>query len=213
MNLIDKYIETYCADHTDEEPPALSRIARDTYAHVLSPRMLSGNFQGRFLSLLAHLCKPEYILEIGTYTGYSAICMAEALIPGGKLITIEANAELESRIKQNVILAQMQDKIEIKIGQASAIIPDLPFQFDLVFIDADKLSYDLYYDQVFDKVKPNGLIICDNVLWDGKVIEPKAQDKTTRYLREFNSKLKEDYRTQKVLLPVRDGLFISRKLE
>ena len=213
MEFIDPNIETYCLNHSSEEPEVLSKISRDTHANMLKPRMLSGHLQGRLLSMISHIAKPSNVLEIGTYTGYSAICMAEGLVEGGKLITIEADEELEERIKKNIALAKMSDKIELKIGNALDIIPTLNQSFDLVFIDADKLNYIKYYDLLIEKLNIGGLIISDNVLWDGKVIDHSKKDATTSHLRAFNDHLHKDNRTQKVLLPIRDGLFVSRKIK
>ncbi len=175
--------------------------------------MESGHFQGRFLSMISHMINPKYILEIGTYTGYAAICLAEGLTENGKLITIEADEELENRIMKNIQMVGFQDKIILKIGKALDLIPKLSQKFDLVFIDADKLNYKAYYDAVFDKVNIGGLIISDNVLWDDKVCDLNKKDTTTNYLREYNEYLRKDSRTQKVLLPIRDGLTISRKIK
>ena len=213
MEFIDPNIETYCLNHSSEEPEVLSKISRDTHANMLKPRMLSGHLQGRLLSMISNIAKPSNVLEIGTYTGYSAICMAEGLADGGKLITIEADEELEERIKKNIALAKMSDKIELKIGNALDIIPTLNQSFDLVFIDADKLNYIKYYDLLIEKLNIGGLIISDNVLWDGKVIDDSKKDATTSHLRAYNDHLHKDNRTQKVLLPIRDGLFVSRKIK
>jgi predicted O-methyltransferase YrrM len=175
--------------------------------------MLSGHLQGRLLSMISHILQPVNILEIGAYTGYSAICLAEGLIDGGKLITIEADEELESRIRRNIDLAGLSEQIDLKIGNALEVIPTLNTIFDLVFIDADKLNYIKYYDLVIDKLKIGGLIISDNVLWDGKVAELSKNDTTTKLLREFNAYVHNDTRTKNVLLPIRDGLFVSRKIK
>lgn len=175
--------------------------------------MLSGHFQGRLLSLISSLVNPTNILEVGTYTGYSAICMAEGLAENGKLVTIEANEEYEERILNNFRTAGVSKKIELIIGNALEEIPKLDQKFDLVFIDADKLNYIAYYDMIFEKVNIGGVILSDNVLWDGKVLNNTKKDKTTELLREFNIHLKNDARTQKVLLPIRDGLFVSRKIK
>ncbi|MFC3810541.1 O-methyltransferase [Lacihabitans lacunae] len=206
-------VDSYCADHSDGEPKALKEVSRDTFANVLKPRMLSGHFQGRLLSLISSLVNPTNILEIGTYTGYSAICMAEGLAENGKLVTIEANEEYEDRILNNFRTAGVSEKIELIIGNALEEIPKLDQKFDLVFIDADKLNYIAYYDMIFEKVNIGGVILSDNVLWDGKVLDNTKKDKTTELLREFNIHLKNDARTQKVLLPIRDGLFVSRKIK
>jgi caffeoyl-CoA O-methyltransferase len=206
-------INDYCENHTSNESEVLRQISRDTYAHLLKPRMLSGHLQGRFLSIISNILRPKYILEIGTYVGYSAICMAEGLAEGGKLITIEADEELETRIKQNLLLAGMQELVEVQIGKALEVIPTLSEQFDLAFIDADKMNYINYYDLIIDKLNIGGIIITDNVLWDGKVMDKTKNDATTKLLREFNAYVHNDTRTQNVLLPIRDGLFVSRKIK
>jgi predicted O-methyltransferase YrrM len=175
--------------------------------------MLSGHLQGRLLSMISQILQPANILEIRAYTGYSAICLAEGLIEGGKLITIEADEELESRIRHNIDLAGLSEQIDLQMGNALEVIPTLNTIFDLVFIDADKLNYIKYYDLVIDKLKIGGLIISDNVLWDGKVAETSKNDTTTKLLREFNAYVHNDSRTKNVLLPIRDGLFVSRKIK
>ncbi len=211
MLIINPDAEAYCASMSDAEPEVLQAINRDTHAHVLQPRMLSGHFQGRLLSLLSGMVQPKYVLEIGTYTAYSAICLAEGLSAGGKVISIDINEELHEKCRKNVKLAGMEDRIELLSGNAAEIIPGLPFTFDLVFIDADKLNYKKYYDLILDKTNQNGLILIDNVLWSGKVLDPSVKDKTTVYLKEFNEYLQSDSRIAKVLLPLRDGLFVARK--
>jgi caffeoyl-CoA O-methyltransferase len=213
MEYIDQKIEKYCTLHSTLESETLKMINRDTQANLLKPRMLSGHLQGRILSLISAILQPTNILEIGTYTGYSAICLAEGLTENGKLLTIEADEELETRILKNIELAEMSSKIELKIGKALEVIPTLTQNFDLVFIDADKLNYIKYYDLVIEKLNIGGLIISDNVLWDGKVVNDNKKDKTTQLLRQFNTHLFNDNRTQKVLLPIRDGLFVSRKIK
>jgi caffeoyl-CoA O-methyltransferase len=212
MSLTNTIAEKYCEDHSDEESQALLSINRDTFANVLHPRMLSGHLQGRLLSMISTLIQPVNILEIGTYTAYSAICLAEGLAPNGRLITIEANEEYKGRILKNIEKAGMSDKIELRIGNALDLIATLDMKFDLVFIDADKLNYLNYYTKIFSKVNIGGIILSDNVLWDGKVYNESLNDATTNHIREFNKYLKNDKRTQKVLLPVRDGLFVSRKI-
>jgi predicted O-methyltransferase YrrM len=213
MEIVNKEIERYCLEHSENEPDILKQINRDTHANFLKPRMLSGHLQGRFLSFISQLINPEFILEIGTYTGYSALCLAEGLKTGGKLFTIEANEELESIIRKNISLAKKNESIELILGQAHEEINKIPHNFDLVFIDADKHNYERYYDLILEKVKVGGVIITDNVLWDGKVADLTKNDATTLALRKFNKKLKEDNRTQQVLLPIRDGLFVSRKIK
>lgn len=211
MNITDSKIEQYCLSHTGQEPEVLAAINRDTHAHLLKPRMLSGHFQGRLLSLISRLVRPRNILEIGTFTGYSALCLAEGLQEGGRLYTLEADEELEARIRRNIESAGKSGCIELIIGQALDIIPTLNINFDLVFIDADKLNYLNYYKLVIDKLNIGGVILSDNVLWSGKVSDEAKNDATTQLLREFNDYLAQDDRTEKVLLPVRDGLFVSLK--
>ncbi len=209
MNITDSRIEQYCLSHTGPEPEVLAAINRDTHVHLLKPRMLSGHFQGRLLSLISRLVRPRNILEIGTFTGYSALCLAEGLQEGGRLYTLEADEELEARIRRNIESAGKSGCIELIIGQALDIIPTLNINFDLVFIDADKLNYLNYYKLVIDKLNIGGVILSDNVLWSGKVSDEAKNDATTQLLREFNDYLAQDDRTEKVLLPVRDGLFVS----
>ena len=213
MEITESQKESYCRAYCDGESDALKAINRSTQLNQLKPRMLSGHLQGRMLSLLSGILGPKKILEIGTFTGYSAVCLAEGLAENGKLVTIEANEELETTILQNIKLAGMSDKIELIIGNALEVIPELREKFDLVFIDADKLNYKNYYDLVIDKVNLGGLIISDKVLWDGKVMDDSKQDATTKAIREYNEYLKNDNRTQKVLFPIRDGLYVSRKIK
>ncbi len=211
MEFISEEIDKYCEAHTTEENELLRQLNRATHANVLSARMLSGHFQGRFLSMLSHMIQPENILEIGTYTGYSALCLAEGLKDNGQLITIDINEELEGFVRQYLDKSEIKHKIDYRIGDALKIIPTLDISFDLVFIDADKLNYAKYYDLVFDKVRVGGYIISDNVLWSGKVADESKKDKDTLNLRAFNQKLHEDNRVENILLPIRDGLSIVRK--
>ncbi len=210
MEFLPDDIARYVEDHTSPESDLLKRISRDTHAQVLMPRMLSGHVQGRFLAMISQFIKPKFILEIGTYTGYSAICLAEGLAPDGKLITLDVNEELESRVRGYFQQAYLETKVDYRIGDAAKIIPTLDVMFDLVFIDADKENYGLYYDLVFDKVKPGGAILADNVLWSGKVTQTKV-DKDTRALIEFNKKVNNDTRVEALLLPLRDGIMMLRK--
>jgi predicted O-methyltransferase YrrM len=189
----------------------LSKIDRETHLEVLQPRMLSGHFQGRVLSMLTQLLKPKRILEIGTYTGYSALCLAEGLVPEGKLITIDVNEELEARVRGYFEASAYATQIDYRIGNAAQIIPTLTETFDLIFIDADKQQYPLYYEQALDKLNQGGFILIDNVLWSGKVLDAKHQDKDSTLLRELNLKISQDERVEKVLLPIRDGLYLIRK--
>lgn len=210
MDFLNKAITGYAEAHTTAESDLLARINRDTNANVLMPRMISGHFQGRVLSMFSHMVKPGFILEIGTYTGYSAICLAEGLKRGGKLYTIDINEELEDMVRGYFSKAGLADVIDYKIGNAVEIIPQMEVTFDLVFIDADKINYSKYFDLVLDKISPGGFIIADNVLWSGKVVESKT-DKDTRALIAFNAKTHNDDRVENVLLPVRDGLMVLRK--
>jgi caffeoyl-CoA O-methyltransferase len=212
MLIINSEAEAYCESISDTESILLKEIRRDTHANVLHPRMLSGHFQGRFLAMLSGLIQPRRILEIGTYTAYSTICLAEGLSEDGHIFSIDVNEELEERIKQNINKSGLAHKMTFLGGNAAAIIPTLDEEFDLVFIDADKRNYDKYFDLVIDKVKTNGLIVSDNVLWDGKVFDESHRDLTTLALRKYNLKIKEDKRIQKVLLPIRDGLLMARKI-
>jgi caffeoyl-CoA O-methyltransferase len=213
MEFIDPLLDEYVCAHTENEPAILKELNRKTHLSVLQPRMLSGHFQGRVLSMLSHMIKPENVLEIGTYTGYSALCFAEGIREGGKVITIDVNEELEDLVREYIDKAGMNDKIDYRIGDAMEIIPTLSEQFDVVFIDADKKNYCNYYDLVFDKVKTGGYIIADNVLWSGKVLEDnETLDRETKILMDYNNKVHNDVRVQEVLLPIRDGLMIARKL-
>lgn len=213
MHFISKDIESYVDNHSEDEPELLKELSRETHLQVLRPRMLSGHFQGRFLSLLSKIIAPKTILEIGTYTGYSAICMAEGLAADGQLHTIDINEELYDFQRRFFDKSGYGAQIIQHLGSALDIIPTLDMSFDLVFIDADKENYPAYFDLVIDKVAPKGVILSDNVLWSGKVVEPlDPKDRSTPVLLEFNKKLKEDPRVDTILLPIRDGLTLSRKV-
>ncbi len=210
MEFISPELNAYSEDHTSPESDLLKKINRDTHVAVLKPRMLSGHLQGRFLSMVSKMIRPKTILEIGTYTGYSAICLAEGLVEGSKLITLDINEELEDRVRGYFKESGKNDSIDYKIGNALNILPTLPGPFDLVWIDADKENYSSYYDLVVDKVASGGYILADNVLWSGKVVEAKT-DKDTRAIKEFNRKINEDTRVENLLLPIRDGILLMRK--
>jgi caffeoyl-CoA O-methyltransferase len=213
MEFLDPQLEEFVVKHTEEEPALLQKLNRETYAKVMMPRMLSGHLQGRVLSMLSHMIQPERILEIGTYTGYSALCFAEGLKESGKIITIDINEELESMVRSFIKEAGLEDKVDYRIGNALDIIPELKESFDIVFIDADKENYGRYYEMVIDKVRKGGYIIADNVLWSGKVLlEKEKMDKDTEAIVHFNQKVQDDPRVQNVLFPIRDGLMIARKL-
>lgn len=212
MEFLDEKLEDYVNEHTSPESEILSDLNRQTHINVLQPRMLSGHLQGRTLSLLSKMIHPNRILEIGTYTGYSAICMAEGLNKNGKLITIDVNYELEDMVKNYVEKAGFTDQIEMKVGDAMEIIPQLDKNFDLVFIDADKSNYSNYFDLLINDLPQGAIIIADNVLWSGKVVEPiKKNDVDTQALKIFNKKVQDDDRVENVLLPIRDGLMVIRK--
>jgi predicted O-methyltransferase YrrM len=213
MEFLDPKLDEYIQKHTIDESELLNQLNRDTHLKVLMPRMLSGHVQGRMLSMLSHMVQPKYILEIGTYTGYSALCLAEGLKDGGKLITIDNNEELKSMHEEFIGKSGFADNIEILYGQALDIIDDLEDGIDMVFIDADKENYSNYFDHVIDKVRPGGFILADNVLWSGKVIqEVKPNDKSTNAIIAFNKKVHDDPRVENVLFPVRDGIMVLRKL-
>ena len=212
MDFIAPELEKYASEHSTEESDLLKELTRETYLKVLMPRMLSGHIQGRFLSMIAHLVAPKRILEIGTYTGYSALCMAEGLAEDGLLITLDINPEFEQYARKYFDRSPFKDKIISKVGNAMEIIPSLEETFDLVFIDADKINYLEYYQMVLPKVRTGGLILADNVLWSGKVTEPAApNDKDTAGLKRFNEFVARDERVEKILLPLRDGIFAIRK--
>ena len=213
MDFLDPQIEEYALAHTQPESDLLEALNRETWQKVLIPRMLSGHLQGRVLSFLSKLIQPKNILEIGTYTGYSALCLAEGLAKDGELHTIDLNEELENMIRKYVNKHEKGNQIHLHIGNALQIVPTLSKTWDMVFIDADKDNYATYFDLVVDNVRAGGIIIADNVLWSGKVLsEPKPKDIETQALQEFNKKVFEDKRVESLLLPVRDGLMILRKL-
>jgi predicted O-methyltransferase YrrM len=207
-----KEIEQYILNHIESEDAILVELDRETHLNVIGARMISGHLQGQVLTMLSKMIRPKAILEIGTFTGYSAICLAKGLQENGKLITIEIDDELESIAKKYFEKAGIQHSIEQRIGAALEIIPTLNQTFDLVFIDAHKPEYPAYYNAVFDKTKSGGYIIADNTLWSGKVLEKPAEDDfQTRGIIEFNSMIKNDKRVEKVILPLRDGMTIIRK--
>lgn len=207
-----KEIEKYILNHIETEDEILKELNRDTHLNVIGARMISGHLQGQVLTMLSKMIHPKCILELGTFTGYSAICLAKGLQDDGKLITIEIDDELENRARKYFEMAGIQHKTEQRIGSALEIIPTLTETFDLVFIDAHKPEYPAYYKAVFGKVKSGGYIIADNTLWSGKVLEiPAEDDLQTHGIIEFNSMIKQDDRIEKVILPLRDGMTIIRK--
>jgi len=213
MEFILPEIQHYAEAHTSKETPLLEKINRDTYVNILKPRMLSGHMQGRILSMFSHMLAPKSILEIGTYTGYSAICLAEGLQKNGNLITLDINEELAQKVRGYFNDSPYREQIDYRIGDALEILPTLKGPFDLVFIDADKENYANYFDLLIDKVRNGGIIIADNVIWSGKVIKKtNKDDKDTAAIKAFNQKVHTDERVENVLLPVRDGLMLMRKI-
>jgi caffeoyl-CoA O-methyltransferase len=209
-SLLPTAIEQYIEAHTSEEGTVLRSLDRITHRDIMMPQMLSGKVQGRFLSIISRLMKPLRILEIGTFTGYSAICLAEGLQKDGKLFTIDINEELESTVLSHFREAGMEDKISWLTGTAADIIPSLEGPFDIVFIDADKINYSLYFDLCIDNVKSGGLVMADNVLWSGKVADQHS-DKDTEALRAFNQKIQLDTRVDNVIVSIRDGITMMYK--
>jgi len=211
MEILPHDLQAYLDAHLDPEAEELQRINRETYLKVLKPRMLSGHYQGRLLSMFSKMIQPKQILEIGTFTGYSAICLAEGLVEGGILHTIEVNREFEEMLNAHFKLTNVDKKIKLHFGPAEAVIADLEINnFDLVFIDADKRNNLTYFELVFDKVRPGGLIIIDNVLWKGKVYGSE-KDADTENIRKLNDHITVNPQVEKLILPVRDGLLIIRK--
>jgi caffeoyl-CoA O-methyltransferase len=211
MEFIKDELLEYCETFSENENDLLKQLNRETHLKIGSPRMLSGHLQGRVLSFLSSLIQPSCILEIGTYTGYSALCLAEGLTKDGKLITIDPNEETNVFAKRFINQSAYKNQIDLIEGDAQKIIPELTHKFDLVFIDADKKNYKVYYDLVVDKVNSGGLIIADNVLWSGKVLDQK-KDEDTQVIHDFNSYVTSDSRVTNVLLPVRDGLMVMKKI-
>lgn len=211
MDFISPELQAYSEKFTSPEPPLLAELNRETWLKVLYPRMLSGHIQGRMLSLFSKMVRPMRILEIGTYTGYSAICLAEGLQAGGTLVTIDINAELEDMVLRYFDRAGLAERARMVIGDARTIIPQLEGPFDLVFIDADKENYCTYLDLVLPHMRAGGLILADNVLWSGFVLDPNVKDKETQGLRDFVQKVATTAEVEQVLLPVRDGILAVMK--
>lgn len=206
-----KAIDLYCKTQTSPPSSVLMDLERQTHLKTMAPQMVSGYLQGRLLSMLSHMIKPQYILEIGTFTGYSAICLAEGLIENGCLHTIEINPEYQSMINEYIERSGNKDRITLYLGDALEIIPTLNYAYDMVFIDATKVSYPAFFDLIFSKTNEGGYILLDNMLWSGKVIREDS-DLETVTLRDFAGRLKDDLRLENILLPVRDGLMICRKI-
>lgn len=213
MDFISKLLSKYVDEHSEDEPEILAELSRETHVKILNPRMLAGHFQGRLLSFLSKLIRPQRILEVGTYTGYSAICFSEGLANEGEIISIDHNEELEWIQTKYFKKLGISDVVTRKVGEAKDIIPTLEGSFDLVFLDADKENYCTYFDQVFNKVPVGGFIIADNVLWSGKVLDKAQEDDVdTLGLQAYNKRVKDDARVEALLLPIRDGISICRKI-
>ncbi|KQR71819.1 O-methyltransferase [Pedobacter sp. Leaf176] len=210
MSLINDDLQELIVNYCEPENDLLKSIDRETNLKVLMPRMLSGHYQGRVLSMLSKMVSPKRILEIGTFTGYATICLAEGLTSDGLIYTLDINAELEDMVRANFAKSDYNNKIQYILGDATKTVNELNEVFDIVFIDADKKNNGTYYDLIFDRVRQGGLIIVDNVLWSGKVLR-ENQDKDTKNITSFNDKIAGDERVEKLILPVRDGLFIIRK--
>ncbi|WP_299673157.1 O-methyltransferase [uncultured Tenacibaculum sp.] len=211
MHFLPQKIDDYVVEHSEKEPQLLQELSKETWQKILNPRMLSGAFQGRVLSMISKLINPKKILEIGTYTGYSALCLAEGLAEDGVLYTVDKNEELEELQYKYFQKSEFKDQIKQYVGNAIEIIPSIDEKFDLVFIDADKSNYPNYFELIIDKMNKGGIILSDNVLWSGKVVEElNPKDIDTKMLLEYNKLLATDTRVETVLLPIRDGLTISR---
>ena len=212
MNFLPQEIEDYALKNSNAELDVLKKLNRETHLKMTMPQMLSGHMQGLMLQMFSKMICPSTILEIGTFTGYSAICLAQGLQENGKLHTIDVNEEFKEIITRYIKEAGLENKIQLHIGAAVNILPTLKEEFDLVFIDADKENYSAYYDLVFPKVKPGGFIIADNILWSGKILNsPMKMDIETKSLYDYSRKINSDFRVENVLLPLRDGLMIARK--
>ena len=210
MDFISEKLAEYLSQNSDKEPEILSKLNKETHQKILQPRMLSGHIQGRFLSLISKIKSPLHILEIGTYTGYGTLCLAEGLATNGKIFTIDKNEELINIQNKYFEESGNRDRIVQLTGNAIDILINLDENFDLIFIDADKENYIKYFEIVSEKLNPNGIIISDNVLWSGKVVEESDGDQETNTLKKFNSLLSKDERFETIILPLRDGLSISR---
>lgn len=207
-----KDLYAYCEAHTTPPHPVLQELERETHLKTLAPQMMTGPLQGQLLRLLSLLLSPQVVLEIGTFTGYGAICLAQGLAPGGVVHTIEANPERETIIRKYLTKAGLEGQVKLYLGQAETILPTLEMTFDLVLIDGGKQDYGVHYDLVLPKLRVGGIVLVDNVLWDGKVVRPNP-DQDTRLIQAFNAKVQADARVENVLLPLRDGLLVARRIQ
>lgn len=212
MTDLTQAIEEYLEDHTTPMDEVLESLYRETYLHEMNPRMVSGPVQGRFLQFLCEMLQPKRVLEIGTFTGFSTICMARGMAKDGLLTTIEANEEYEGVIRKYLSQADVADRVELIIGDAKTVIPVLEGLFDMVYLDADKVNYPFYYDLLIEKIRLGGFLLADNVLWDGKVLHASPKDRDTRAIQTFNEKVQHDSRVENVMLPLRDGMILVRRL-
>lgn len=212
MSIISTALQDYITSHSTPEPELLVRLRRETHLKILYPRMLTSPVQGRFLALISQMLRPQHILEIGTFTGYGTICLAEGLAEGGQITTLDRNPEREFVYKKYWTEAGIWDKINFKCGPALDLLPKLSGPYDLVFIDADKQNYQAYYEAVLPKLRVGGMILTDNVLWYGKVVDPQAQDKESRGIKAFNDFVSQDPRVNCLLLPLGDGIMWIQKL-
>jgi len=213
MHFLPEAIDNYTVEHTQKEPEILAQLTRETFQKILQPRMLSGHYQGRLLSIISKMVSPSTILELGTYTGYSAICLAEGLKQGGIIQTLDVNEELRSIQNKYFELSGYRNNIQQHLGDALDVIPTLDGKFDLIFMDADKPNYPAYFDLIIDKLNPGGILLTDNVLWSGKVVEKvKDDDESTIALLEYNKLVATDERLETIMLPIRDGLSLSRRI-
>ncbi len=213
MHFLPEAIDNYTVEHTQKEPEILAQLTRETFQKILQPRMLSGHYQGRLLSIISKMVSPSTILELGTYTGYSAICLAEGLKQGGIIQTLDVNEELRSIQNKYFELSGYRNNIQQHLGDALDVIPTLDGKFDLIFMDADKPNYPAYFDLIIDKLNPGGILLTDNVLWSGKVVEKvKEDDESTIALLEYNKLVATDERLETIMLPIRDGLSLSRRI-
>ncbi len=209
---MNKNLEKYLAEHSSPEDPLLAELYRETHIRFVNPNMVTGHIQGKFLEFISLMINPEMILEVGTFTGYSAICLAKGLRPGGKLYTIEINDELQEFSRSYFIRAGLEDKIVPLTGRARDILPSLEINFDLAYIDGDKKEYIEYYNIIIDKIRPGGYIMADNVLWGDKVFDMETRDPQTRGIIEFNEMIRQQKNIEKIIIPIRDGIMILRKI-